>query len=80
MGDVLIDEGSWLKLHRELDENKSDFAQVSKFMLQHQGKKFKVCPSQMVNFSCLSVKYFLGVFNIDSNFCSIILALICGGF
>ncbi len=72
MGDVLIDEGSWVQLHRELEKQRLNAEQVNKFMQQHQGKKFKVWPYQMVNFSCRSFKYFSFLFTIYFNVCSIL--------
>jgi hypothetical protein len=41
MGDVVVDEGEWFKLHEELSAIREDAGKVNSFMVKHVNTKWK---------------------------------------
>ncbi len=42
MGDVVVDEDEWVKLHHELGGIREDAGKVNSFMVKHVNTKWKV--------------------------------------
>ncbi len=43
MGDVVVNEGEWKRLHDELGDIRTDAGKVNSFMAKHVNTKWKVC-------------------------------------